>query len=194
VELDPAVTNVARRFFGIGEGLRHRIHVEDGRRFLLRSGQVYDAILLDAYTTTRYGSSLPPHLTTKEFFELARAHLSTNGVLAYNVIGQIGGLDADLVGAIYRTLQEVFPQVYLFPARSSMNVVIVATRSPDYYNQTRVHLAGEELVKAGTVTMPGFTQRLAAFRSAPPPAAANSPVLTDDRSAIEALMRRATPR
>lgn len=191
VELDPVVTNVARKYFGVVESPRHKIHTEDGRLFLLRSTRVYDAILMDAYTTTRYGSSLPPHLTTKEFFELAREHLTTNGVLAYNVIGQTGGARADIVGAIYRTMQEVFPQVYLFPANSSMNVVILATRSPERYDFARVQKDGAELVKAGTVTLPDFKLRLRSFKSAPPPAATNSPVLTDDRSAIESLMRNA---
>ena len=84
---------------------------------------------MSAATSRSNGSSIPPHLTTKEFFEVANRHLTTNGVLAYNVIGQIQGWKADIVGGIYRTMKEVFPQVYLFPAKSSMNVVIVATKS-----------------------------------------------------------------
>ena len=52
------------------------------------------------------------------------------GVLAYNVIGQMQGWRTDFIGAMYRTLKEIFPQVYTFPAESSMNVVIVATKSP----------------------------------------------------------------
>ena len=86
-------------------------------------------IILDAYVTGRYGSSIPQHLATKEFFELVRDHLTTNGVAAYNVIGNVNGWHAGIVGAIYRTLKTVFPQVYLFPARTSQNVVLVATRS-----------------------------------------------------------------
>lgn len=189
VEIDPVVTNVARKYFGVVESPTHKIHVSDGRVFLLRSSQRYDAILMDAYTTTRYGSSLPPHLVTKEFFELARLNLTTNGVLAYNVIGQIGGRRADIVGAIYSTLKAVFPQVYMFPAGSSQNVVLVATQSAERYDYTRVHNAGVALVNSGTVMPPNFRLRLRSFRSIPPPAAADSPVLTDDQAALESLMR-----
>ena len=97
--------------------------------FLRRSTARYDLIVLDAYVSGRYGSSIPQHLATKEFFELVHDHLTTNGVAAYNVIGTVNGWHAGIVGAIYRTLKTVFPQVYLFPARSSQNVVLVATRS-----------------------------------------------------------------
>jgi spermidine synthase len=193
VELDPAVTNIARRYFGIAEGRRHKIHVEDGRRFLQRSSGIYDVIVMDAYTTTRFGSSLPPHLTTKEFFELARKHLGTNGVLAYNIIGQADGLQPNIVGAIYNTLKEVFPQVYVFPARTSMNVVLIATRSPEPWHYARVQETGAELVKTSAIKLPEFQVRLRSFRTDPPRSAANSPVLTDDHAAIESLIRNAVP-
>lgn len=189
VEIDPAVTNVARKYFGVVESPTHKIHVSDGRVFLQRSSQTYDVLVMDAYTTTRYGSSLPPHMVTKEFFELARARLTANGVLAYNVIGRIGGTQPDIVGALHRTLKQVFPQVYMFPAGSSQNVVLVATQSPERYDYTRVHNAGLALVNSGTVTPPDFMRRLRAFTPTPPPSAANSPVLTDDLAPIEGLMR-----
>lgn len=189
VEIDPVVTNVACKYFGVAESPTHKLNVSDGRVFLQRSSQTYDAILMDAYATTRYGSSLPPHLVTKEFFELARGRLTTNGVLAYNVIGQIGGTEADIVGAIYHTLKEVFPQVYLFPANSSQNVVLVATRSSEAYDYTRFYNAGQALSNSATVMPPNFKQRLRSFRALAPPAAENSPVLTDDRTALESLVR-----
>src|SRR5205823_4432442 len=83
VEIDPAVISVAKKYFGVTETANHKINSEDGRVFLRRSRGTYDLIIMDAYTTTRYGSSIPPHLTTREFFGIARDRLSTNGVLAY---------------------------------------------------------------------------------------------------------------
>jgi spermidine synthase len=189
VEIDPAVTNAAYKYFGVVESPTHKINVSDGRVFLQRSTQKYDVILMDAYATTRYGSSLPPHLVTKEFFELARGHLGTNGVLAYNVIGRIGGTEADIVGAIYRTLKEVFPQVYLFPANTSYNVVLVATQSPQQYDYTHFYDAGLAVTNSGTAMPPDFKQRLRSFRALPPPEAEASPVLTDDRAPVDMLMR-----
>jgi len=189
VELDPVVVEVAGKYFGVTETNRHKIYNQDGRIFLRRTTNQYDAILMDAYTTGRYGSSIPPHLTTKEFFTLAGEHMTTNGVLAYNVIGQLQGFKADIVGSIYRTMKEVFPQVYLFPAFSSMNVVMVATKSREPFDAARVQREAAALIQSGTIRLPTFQERLRSFINTPLRSAANSPVLTDDRAPVEGLMR-----
>jgi spermidine synthase len=189
IEIDPVVVRVAKDFFRVTESPTHKIHVNDGRVFLRRTTNVYDAIMMDAYATTRYGSSVPPHLTTKEFFILARSHLTTNGVMAYNVIGQAQGLNADFVGGLYRTMREVFPQVYLFPAKSTQNTVLVATRSAEKFDGARVQREGAALMRNGRVTLAEFGERLASFVNTPPPTATRSPVLTDDRARVEGLLR-----
>jgi spermidine synthase len=194
VELDPMVVKIAKNFFRVKESPRHKIRVADGRVFLKRTTNTYDAIIMDAYATSRYGSSLPPHLTTKEFFTLASGRMSTNGVLAYNVIGQLQGWRADTMGALYRTMQEVFPNVYLFPANDSMNVVIIATKSPVKFDAARVQREGAALMRTGQVKLPTFATRLRALRVAPPASFERSPVLTDDRAPVESLMRGTTDR
>lgn len=188
VEIDPVVIEVAKKYFGVTETSHHQIHNSDGRVFLRRTSKQYDVIIMDAYTTTRYGSSIPPHLTTREFFELANRHLTTNGVLAYNVIGQIQGWRANIIGAMYRTMKEVFPQIYLFPARSSMNVVIIATKTPEKFDAARVQRETTALEHSKHSLLPDFTTRIRAFENTPPPSAATSPVLTDDRAPVESLM------
>jgi spermidine synthase len=183
------VVRVAKDFFRVAETPTHKIHAQDGRVFLRRTTNVYDAILMDAYATTRYGSSIPPHLTTKEFFALARAHLTTNGVMGYNVIGQPQGLNADFVGGLYRTMREVFSQVYLFPATTSQNVVLMATRSSERFDAARVRREGLELMRTGRISLPEFPARLQSFVDTPPATASRSPVLTDDRARVEGLLR-----
>ncbi|HXC98060.1 MAG TPA: fused MFS/spermidine synthase [Verrucomicrobiae bacterium] len=189
VEIDPVVVDVAHKYFGVTESPILRIHTNDARVFLRRSTNTYDVILMDAYATTRYGSSIPPHLTTREFFEIASDHLGANGVLAYNVIGQVNGERASIIGALYRTLREVFPQVYLFPANESQNVVMVATKSNEHFDTARVEQEGDALMRSGTVTLPTFPERLKNFRDFVPPMAATSPVLTDDYAPIESLLQ-----
>jgi len=188
VEIDPVVVKVAREYFKVQETPTLRIHNQDGRMFLNRTSEIYDLIIMDAYTKSRYGSSIPPHLTTKEFFALAGGHLTTNGVLAYNVIGNIQESRPEIVGALYRTLKETFPQVYAFPAGSSMNVVLVATKSAVPYDYARVQREGTALVQTRKVKLPTFAARLKVFRNAPPRSAEASPVLTDDRAPVESLM------
>jgi len=188
VELDPAVVSVAKKYFGVAETAKHKIYNEDGRVFLRRATESYDLIIMDAYTTTRYGSSIPPHLTTREFFALASSRLITNGVLAYNVIGQVQGWHSDFVGALYRTIKDVFPQVYLFPARESQNVVFVATKLAEPFDAARVRREGAALVRSGAIKLPMFSARIQSFINTPPPGAATSAVLTDDRAPVEGLL------
>jgi spermidine synthase len=189
VEIDPVVVDVAHKYFGVTESPNLRIHTNDARVFLRRSTNLYDVILMDAYATTRYGSSLPKHLTTKEFFLIANDHLATNGVFAYNVIGQIYGRRANIIGALYRTMKDVFPQVYLFPAVESQNVVMIATKSAERFDAARLQREAEALIHSGTVTLPTFLQRVQQFSEIVPPMAASSPVLTDDYAPIESLLQ-----
>jgi spermidine synthase len=191
VEIDPTVRVVAERFFHLPETTRHRIIFEDGRMFLRRSQKTYDVILLDAYRTTRYGSFIPYHLATQEFFEITRERLGTNGVVAFNVIGTEHGWRADILGATFRTMKTVFPQVYLFPARDSMNVVLVATMSDQKVTELELRQRADALVTSRKVTLPTFRARAAAFRTQPPRTAARSPVLTDDFAPVDGLLTAA---
>ena len=187
VEIDPMVLQVARDYFSFTESARQKVHQADGRVFLRRSTAHHNLIILDAYVSGRYGSSIPQHLATKEFFELVRDHLTTNGVVAYNVIGSVNGWHAGIVGAIYRTLKTVFPQVYLFPARSSQNVVLVATRSASRVDLFTLRQRASSLVQSRRVTLPTFRERLESFQAQAPLSAARSPVLTDDYAPVEGL-------
>ena len=189
-EIDPVVVRVARDYFSVSESSTHKIHVADGRVFLRRATNDYDAILVDAYTESRYGSILPRHLVTREFFQIVNGRLSTNGVLAYNVIGQIYGQRADLLGAMHRTLKEVFPEVYLFPASDSQNVVFMATKSKLKYSANLVQQRAVWLVQQKRFTMPTFTRRAGAFRADVPPHWARSPILTDDYAPFEGLLKQ----
>jgi spermidine synthase len=130
VELDPAVVDVAKKYFTLTETPNLQIHTNDARQYMRLSTNTYDLILMDAYATGPYGSEIPAPLTTKEFFTIANKRLSTNGILAYNIIGQIRGSRERLIAALYRTMKEIFPQVYMFPVLESQNVVFIATKSP----------------------------------------------------------------
>ena len=190
VELDPVVVQVATNFFGVPISDRHRVQVSDGRNYLRRSREQYDLIVLDAYTRHRYGSQIPQHLATKEFFELARSRLTPNGVLAYNVItvSRLGGADAGT--ALARTLQAVFPQVYCFRAATSLNVVMIATLESRRIPNAELVLRASALVRGGLTPPPGIMPRLATFQTEVPRNTARAPLLTDDFAPVESLGRR----
>ena len=189
VEIDPAVVEVAEKYFHVTNNATLRMHTNDARVFMRNSTNKWDVILMDAYSTTRYGSSLPPLLTTKEFFTIANSRLTTNGVLGYNVIGQLSGTRERLVADLYQTMKTLFPQVYLFPADESQNIVFIATKNKEIYTPTQVMSDGDALIRSGFVKLPTFADRMNNFLGRPRFAATNTIILTDDNSPIiESLM------
>ena len=120
VEIDPAVVEVARRFFGFRDDDRLRVHVADGRRYIEQAGaSTYDAIFLDAFG----GSSVPAHLTTVEFLRAVRRAVKPDGV----VIGNVWKATHNrLYGAMRRTYQDVFDALYILDVQGDVNTIFLA--------------------------------------------------------------------
>jgi spermidine synthase len=119
VEIDPEVVEVARKWFAFPRSIP--VDVEDGRRYLERSDERYDVIVIDAY----YADSVPFHLTTREFLQTVRRRLKPGGVVVSNVIGAIAGDGSKLLRSFVRTYRDVFPTVALHPVYAGAR-----TRSP----------------------------------------------------------------
>lgn len=112
VELVPSVPKLFTYFHpGSGDLLqsaRARIVVDDGRRFLDRSTEKFDAVIIDPPPPIdAAGSSL---LYSREFYELVKAHLSSEGIVQQWLFT---GDDTDKASAT-RAMIEVFPQVRVF--------------------------------------------------------------------------------
>jgi spermidine synthase len=123
VEIDPKIVEVGRRFFDMTEPNLH-VTVADGRYWMATQAGRYDVILVDAYRQPY----IPFYLTTREFFESAKAHMAPDGVLAINV-GRTP-TDTRLVDALSGTLNAVFPNVFVIESNGRFtNSVIYATSS-----------------------------------------------------------------
>jgi spermidine synthase len=186
VEIDPVVVEVAEQFFGVRKEPRLDIVIEDGRVFLNQTNRQYDLIVLDAYLSSAYGPYIPFHLATQEFFAKARDRLTVAGVLVYNVIGTVQGPESMAVRSIHKTMGTVFPSLYMFPAETSMNVVIVAAKRKVEYIPPQVYDIGNRLFLERKVRLPAFLRRLTRCIAWAPPVA-DVPVLTDDFAPIESL-------
>ncbi len=130
VEIDPEVVDVARRWFALPNSPRLAVEVEDGRRYLVKDERRWDAIVLDAY----YADSLPFHLATQEFLQLAQERLAPGGILVANIIGALEGENSKLFRSFYKTYRSVFPSVGVHPVdyqrdtQSIRNIIVVATQ------------------------------------------------------------------
>jgi spermidine synthase len=131
VEMDPDVTRIAREQFGLAADPRLAISHQDGRTFLNREGQKYDAVFLDVFQ----GRTIPFHLATVEAARRVAAHLTADGVLLINFMSAIEGPAGELLRAEYATLRRVFPEVLVFPVQYPaegtrvQNLILVALRS-----------------------------------------------------------------
>ncbi len=132
VEIDPEMTRIAKKYFHLQESPRLNIYHQDGRVFLNNTDQKYDAIFVDAYSSSL---SAPYQLTTQEAVAEMYEHLNDNGVVLANVISSISGKMGKFLRAEYWTYKSVFPQVYLFPVDNKnrgdifQNIVIMAIKS-----------------------------------------------------------------
>jgi len=133
IEIDPTIIEVARTYFNMTEPNLNVI-TEDGRWALAHSANSYQIISVDAYRPPY----IPWHLTTQEFFQTARDHLTSDGVLVINV-GRTPD-DRRMVSALYSTLASVFPSVFVVDLPLTFNTMIYATMQPTHIDNLIINL------------------------------------------------------
>ncbi len=134
VEIDPAIVDVGRQFFGMNEPNLH-VYTQDGRTFMATTQAQYDVVAIDAFQQPY----IPFQLTTREFFSQIHAHLSPTGVVALNT-GHTTH-DFRLVQAFVNTMSQVFPSVYVFNVPGTFNTEVMATMQPTSIDTFRSNLA-----------------------------------------------------
>jgi hypothetical protein len=174
-EIDPVIIEVGKEFFGMNEANLNPLAV-DGRWGLAHSAQLYDIIAVDAYRPPY----IPWHLTTREFFQAARDHLTAQGVVTINV-GRAPG-DRRLVEDLCATLNSVFPSVYVVDIPDSFNTILFATMQPTTVNNLA---ANYQLLSADPSTPPLLLETMAITVANMQATPTNGRVYTDDLAPIE---------
>ncbi len=127
VELDPEIIKVGRQYFDMNEPNLNAI-AQDGRYYLITSQKKYDMIGMDAYRQPY----IPFHLTTREFFQEVRDHLTPDGVAVVNAGAPLvhGERDFRLAEVLASTMKSVYPNVYMIKLKNLNNTLVVATNKP----------------------------------------------------------------
>lgn len=100
------------------------IEVDDGRRFLDGSAEIYDAIVVDPPPPTQAaGSSL---LYTREFYEVIKRHLRSGGILQ---LWYLEG-DAATTASVTKALMQSFPYVRGFQSQIPLGIHFLASMQP----------------------------------------------------------------
>jgi len=109
VEISAAVVDGAREFseenHRIFENRRVKVVHDDGINFLLRSRRTYDAIISDAKSRPEYSGNAS--FFSRDYYELARDHLTPDGVMVQWVPAHLPPRDYAIV---LRTFASVFPE------------------------------------------------------------------------------------
>ncbi len=189
VEIDPAVVDVSKRYFGLPSDDRVRVFTADARRFVQDGTGTYDVVIVDAY----YADSLPFHLTTSQFLAEVKTRMAPDGVLAYNVIGSVRGDDSKLFRSMYRTAQENWKHLWVFPigigsdgdAQARRNIIVLATDTDtaqaDLVARVRDGVGGK-------VKLEGFSAFADDLYTELVPVA-DVPLLTDSHAPTDSLIR-----
>ena len=128
VELVPSVT----RAFGfyhddaaqVLNNPKGHIVIDDGRRFLRRTREKFDVIVIDPPPPIETaGSSL---LYSTEFYDLAKQRLNSGGILQ----AWIPGTGLPTIQAVCRSLRESFPYVRCFVSIEDWGIHVLASMDP----------------------------------------------------------------
>lgn len=173
VDVDPLVVDVAKKYFGVQPSDRLRIHTEDGRVFLNRSSEKWDLIVIDTYTTNRYGDTIPPHLVTQEFFREAAQHLNQGGILHYHCAFS----GSRLLSALQKTMASVFTEVYITDGEIlGSDVALITSKETAWQRATTTPAA----------RLPNLRTYIDGWKPYTPVAEA-IPLLTDDYAPVDTL-------
>lgn len=174
-EIDPAIIEVGREYFGMDLPNLDAI-AQDGRWGLERSQQRYTIIGVDAYRPPY----IPWHLTTREFFQVVYDHLAEDGVMVINV-GR-SPEDRRLVDGLVGTVGTIFPTVHVMDVPNTFNAIIYASARPTRVEDFYVNYA--ELRSRPTVH-PLLVASLERVMVNLQPTPDSQVVFTDDRAPVE---------
>ena len=128
VELVPSVTKAFGFYHAnaaqVLDNPKGQVVIDDGRRFLRRTREKFDVIVIDPPPPQEAaGSSL---LYSREFYELARQHLKLHGILqAWFPRG-----DPVTAQAVVRSIHDSFPHVRCFLGMEGWGIHLLASAEP----------------------------------------------------------------
>lgn len=178
VDVDPVVIDVASRLFDVKQSDRVRLYAGDGRAFLASAGK-YDLILIDVYARGRYGTTLPPHMVTREFFSEVVEHLNEGGLVHFHCYAS---RQSPFTRAIDRTLSASFPALLIFGQTE-----FIAATSPIHYSKADlVARAGEVRKHVPRIDDLITTMQVERLDHT------DVPLLTDDYAPVDTLLGHGT--
>ena len=172
VEIDEKITQLSRKYFSLSDDIP--VTTYDGRAFLNATKKKYDVIMVDAYQDI----TIPFQMSSKEFFELVKAHLEDNGVMVVNM-NMRGSKEGNINQYLADTIGSVFQTEYTVDVAGSSNRELFASDNPEVLSNLRqntVTLADRELSGMMNEVLANLTE----YKK-------GTYILTDDNAPVELL-------
>ena len=118
VEIDPAVVDLAVKYFDIHALPRLTVHQEDGAGFLSRCTSQYGVIVVDTYL----GEQFPDQCSTQEFIRNAAKSLLGDGVIVFNWLSG----NTQKRDNLLQIIKSIIGPVWRLPGLKSRNVLYFA--------------------------------------------------------------------
>jgi spermidine synthase len=133
VELVPSIQKMLPYFHADGDMLlkapNGRIVTDDARRFLERSKETFDVIIVDPPPPIEAAAS--SLLYSREFYTTVSKRLAPNGIFQQWIPGWRGGdLEPITISSIAKALEEQFPYVRVFVSFGDFGLHILASKQP----------------------------------------------------------------
>lgn len=139
VEIDPALTSIAREYFSLKESPKLTSYHMDARNYIEETFSQYGAVLIDVFDSD---ITVPFQLASYEAVKRYAEITDGEGIVIMNVIGGLEGVEGRFTRAQYTTFRSVFPYVSLYPRNPSdltrfQNIMLVASKKklPDYLSE-----------------------------------------------------------
>lgn len=179
VELDPGMTEVARKYFALPNDPRLTVFHDDARRFVNANQNMYDLVFVDVFNS-HY--SVPFHVGTVEAAQAMRKAVALGGALLMNIISAVEGKDGELFRAIYGAMAQSFAELHVFAVSDQKDLTqvqnLMLLAFPEAQAQHRALLQGENGHLSAAVQ-----QMLATRLTSPVPT--GTPPLRDDFAPVE---------
>lgn len=137
VEIDQSITELSREFFDCPEDIS--VTTYDGRAYLNAVDKKYDVIMVDAYQDI----TIPFQMSSVEFFQLVKEHLTENGVMVVNM-NMRGSKEGNINQYLSDTIASVFPEVYTVDVSGATNRELFASDNPDMLSVMKRKVSGVE--------------------------------------------------
>jgi len=148
VEIDPGLTQIAERYFGLKPSERLAIIAADGGEFLQQNKQAYDVILIDAFSH----ASIPETLRSVSVVQHVHRSLTPDGMAAMNIIAPYYGPNNSLIREQLESYSHYFRKVETYPAGRALfslwlpqNLVLIAQKGREHELHLRYGKLPEKL-------------------------------------------------